>query len=153
MRFGWKLGSPGLRTKHNRSTAGTPRPQSRPERATPIPTTSLLAARGERGAPGLLDRWQSPTPASVAAPRPAPRIWCPPPGTQQDSTHRRPRRQSSREVCSGRARGPGGLRGGRASRGRRCFGAWLGGKGQMGRGLGGEERQPRGRRSGDEATT
>lgn len=45
-----ELGSPGLRTKDNRSTAGTPRPPSRPTRD---PAASPSAARGERGAPGL----------------------------------------------------------------------------------------------------
>lgn len=62
--------------------------------------------------------------------RPAPRARRSPRSTQQRHTHRRPRRLSSREVCTSRARGPGGIQGGRASPGRGCFGAWLGGGGR-----------------------
>lgn len=78
-----------------------------------------------------------------------------PTGNPAGSHSPRPCRQSSREVYAGRARGPGGLRGGRASRGRGCFGAWPGEEDQIGRGLGGgTERQPGGRRGGgNEAVT
>lgn len=81
------------------------------------PPAESAAPRGSRQVPERGPRLRS---------RPAPRARRSPRSTQRRHTHRRQHRLSSREVCTGRARGRGVLQGSRASPGRGCFGAWLG---------------------------
>lgn len=146
-----ELCSPGLRTKHNRSTAGTP--QSRPERATSGPTTSLLAARGERGAQGL---WAG---AKARPPSPLP------PRAQRPESgvpHRAPSRaaltadraasRAGRSALAARAGREGSGEAGRAGGGD-VSGRGLRERARWGGVWEGRGDSLRGRRGGDEAAT
>lgn len=111
-------GSPGLRTKHNWSTDGTPGPESRPKRATPGPLSSPFAARGERGTRGSRQ-----VPERVACHRcppscPAPHVWRSPRSTQPRSlTAARAASRAGRSVLVARAGREGSREVGRAGAG------------------------------------